>query len=62
MLRVYELQEDLIYKQELAKSDLVIGVDVDVEVLDFSSTDFIIAQGEKACNEHLRELKDVFQK
>ncbi|MGC8721862.1 MAG: patatin-like phospholipase family protein [Caldisericaceae bacterium] len=62
LLRVYELQEDLIYKQELAKSDLIIGVDVDVEVLDFSFIDFIIAQGEKACNEHLRELKDVWQK
>jgi NTE family protein len=60
LLRVYELQEDIIYKRELASSDLTIGINLDIDVLDFSNLKYCIKEGAQAVKEHLKELRDIW--
>ncbi len=61
LLRVYELQEDIIYKQELAKSDLTISIDLDVDVLDFSNLKYCVKEGEKSIKTHIKELQEIWR-
>jgi len=60
LLRVYELQEDTLYRQELAKSDLTVGIDLEIEVLDFSSPSIIIEAGYKVVYKNLELLKNIW--
>jgi len=44
---------------KLKQADLVVRVDVDVDLLDFSDSETIIGEGEKAANENINKIKKL---
>jgi NTE family protein len=62
LFRVFDIENDVIYSQELSKSDLLISIEVEEDIFDFKKYKNIIQKGEEAAYNKLPELKKIWEK
>jgi len=62
LFRIFDIESNIIYSQELSKSDLLINVEVEAEIFDFKKYKYIIKKGEEATYSKLPELKKIWGK
>lgn len=62
LFRVFDIENNVIYNQELLKSDLLISIELDAEIFDFKKYKHIIKKGEEAAYSKLPELKKIWGK
>lgn len=62
LFRIFDIESDIIYNQEIKKSDLLISIETNAELFDFKKYKNIIKKGEEATYKNLLNLKKIWKK
>ena len=62
LFRVFDIENNVIYNQELLKSDLLLSIELNAKIFDFKKYKHIIKKGEEATYSKLPEIKKIWEK